>query len=739
MKKFLSLLLAMTMVLSLVACGSPDAGNGGNEGNVLDAPAVEADTNYVGPDWDAIDQLDYDGQSDAVYDYNLGEFAASYATAKEELDNTDLRAALMAVAEAKLLESGVFLPIQGDGGRFGMSRVVPRSATTTSWGIDEYKMYTAIACNELIKTTDRETLTTMWKEAANADEFFANAKAWLADNGYTINDTYNADNGYELVTWDVIATSYTSDSFFIAPTYTGLMEYDAKNVLQPAMAESYEISDDGTVYTFHIRPGVNWVDQQGRVIGEVTADDWVASMAHVADNNDLLGYLMSADGGCGIKNYDAFINGEVPFSEVGVKALDTYTLEYTLEQKFPAFLTMLGYGCFAPLNREFYTSQGGTFSADGVEYTSGNYGLSPENIAYNGPFIVTNFTAQNVTSYTANPEYYDPDALNIHALNYYYVDGTDPLRTYNDAKAGTVVSATINANALELAKSEVPEGETETYFDLYHFTSTNSATTYCGWLNLNRKAFANYNDATVGVSPKTDEDKARAREAMNNQNFRMALAVGLDRGAYMAQSYGEELKYSSLKNSYVTGAFIQLQSDVTIDINGESKTYPAGTFYGEILQDQLTADGYPIKVWDPNGDSGAGSGDGFDGWYNVDNARAFLNNAIAELANEGIEVSADKPIYIDFPYGAYDEIATNQANAYKQSIESSLEGKVIVNLIGFEDRNTELDATYRFNSGSEANFDISTGSGWGPDYGDAQSFLDTIQSYGYMCKNLGVY
>lgn len=743
MKKFLSLLLAAAMVLSLVACGD-NAGNnpvssGDSGNNPPPAENVVADTNYTGPDWESIDAMDYDAQSDAVYDFNLGEFAAAYATAKEELDDVDKRLALMAVAEAKMLESGVFIPIYGDGGTYAMTRQVPRSATTTSWGVDEYKDYTMLVANELLKTTDRDALTALWSESATADDYFAAAKKYLSDNGYTLNDTYNALSGYDLETWDIIATSYTSDSFFIAPTYTGLLEYDAKNVQQPAIAESYDVSDDGTVYTFHLKQGVKWVDQQGREIGEVTADDWVASMAHVADNNDALGYLMSSDGGCGIKNYDAFINGECDFSEVGVKAIDDYTLEYTLEQKFPAFVTMLGYACFAPLNREFYKSQGGTFSADGVEYTPGDYGKTPANIAYNGPFIVTNYTAQNITSYSANPLYYDPDALGIHAINFYYSDGTDVLRPYNECKAGTVAGCGFNTNALELAKTEIPDGETESYFDLYHYTTQNSATTYCGWLNMNRKAFANFNDATLGISPQSDEDKARTREAMNNQNFRLALAFGFDRGAYNGVQVGEDLKYASLKNSYVTGSFSQLANDTTIDINGESKTYPAGTFYGVILQDQINADGYPIKVWDPTADAGAGSGEGYDGWYSVDNARTYLATAIAELANEGVEISADKPIYIDYPYGSYNEVLTNQANAYKQSIENSLEGKVIVNLVGFDDSLNLQYAYYRNTYGNEANFDISTGSGWGPDYGDPQTFLDTIQAYGYMCKNLGIY
>lgn len=87
---------------------------------------------------------------------------------------------------------------------------------------------------------------------------------------------------------------------------------------------------------------------------------------------------------------------------------------------------------------------------------------------------------------------------------------------------------------------------------------------------------------------------------MNNVHFRRAFCFAVDRGAYNAQSVGEDLKYNSVRNSYVPGSFIALAEDVTVDINGTSKTYPAGTFYGEIMQDQIDADGFPVKVWDAN-------------------------------------------------------------------------------------------------------------------------------------------
>lgn len=748
MKKFtklMAMLLVLTMMLSLVACA-------GNEKPVeTTAPATEpapteevtepAGDVYTGPDWAAIEAMDYDEASDALYEWNLGEFYAVYQDAKSEIVDLDLRLAKMAIAEAKLMESGVFIPVYGDGGAYAMNRAVPRTVTTTSWGLDEYRWYTALVTNELITSEDRDALTGLWGESADADAWFAAAKAFLADHGYTLTDTWNVANGYEIATWDCIASSYTSDAYFIAPTYSPLLEYDAKNVQQPALAESVDVNDDGTVYTFHLRQGVKWVDQQGRELAEVTADDWVASMAHLIDNNDALGYLMTSSDGCGIKNYDAYLNGEVTdFAEVGVKAIDDYTLEYTLEAPFPAFLSMMGYGCFAPLNRAFYKAQGGTFSVDGDEYTSGNYGTSPANIAYCGAYLVKNFTEKNVTSYVANPSYWNAEAVNTPNINFYFNDGSDPLRTYNEAKDNTIAGCSFNSSALVLAKEEKPEGADKTYFDLYSYTTANSATTYCGWVNVHRGTWANYNDNTVGVSTQTEEEQVRTRSALNNQNFRLALAMAFDRGAFNSTIVGEELKFASLKNSYVTGTFGKTAGEVTVDINGVATTFPAGTYFGVIEQAQLDADGVPLKVWDPEADGGAGSGDGFDGWFNADAAAAYLDKAVAELAQIGVEVSAEKPIHIDVPFGAFSESVTNRMNAYKQSIEKYTGGKVVVDLVSFADSTSFSYSYYRTSNGAEANYDITPGtSGWGPDYGDAQSFLDTIQPYGYMTKNIGLY
>ena len=258
--------------------------------------------------------------------------------------------------------------------------------------------------------------------------------------------------------------------------------------------------------------------------------------------------------------------------------------------------------------------------------------------------------------------------------------------------------------------------------------------------NVNRASFANYNDGAI-PSPKNETEQARTNAALRNASFRRAISFATDRATYNAQGVGEDLKYNSLRNTYTPGNFVSLTEETTVKINGVDKTYPVGTMYGKIMQDQIDADGIKIKVWDPTADGGAGSSDGFDGWYNVENAKAELAKAIEELAAIGIEVSAENPIYIDVPTLMISATWKNKENAYKQSIETALEGKVKVNLVECNTADEWYYAGYDTLTGDQANYDMYDLSGWGPDYGDPQTYLDTfLPMYkGYMTKCIGIF
>lgn len=567
-----------------------------------------------------------------------------------------------------------------------------------------------------------------WDELKGTGTYESWVKEYLAGKGYTLKDSFSMPYASDPVTWDGLATSRAADTDAIINTYDGLMEYDVEGTLQPALAESYEVSDDGLTYTFHLRKDVKWTDSQGREVDTVKADDFVAGMQHMCDAQGGLEYLVQGV----IKNVSQYISREVTdFDEVGVKAVDDYTVEYTLEEPCSYFMTMLGYTIFMPMSRSYYQSQGGKF---GAEYDSSaadyQYGKDSNSIAYCGPYLVTNATAKNTIVFKLSDSYWNKDNVNIKTLTWLFNDQSDVTKMYTDAKAGTVDYVNLNTSTMETAKSEG-------LYDQYAVVSDTDATSFMAFYNINRTATANANDGTTAKSTKSDEEIQRTNKALQNVHFRRAISFAADRGAYNAQQVGEDLKYTSLRNTFTPGYFVSLSKDTTIQINGTDTTFPAGTYYGEIVQKQIDADGVKIKVWDAENKTS----DGFDGWYNPENAVEELNTAIEELAEEGITIDESNPIQMEYPYPSAVEVYTNKANSYKKSVEAALGGKVVINLVDAVDLDGWYYAGYYVNYGYEQNYDVYDVSGWGPDFGDPCSYLDTmLPDYeGYMTKCFGIF
>lgn len=752
MKKLVAIVLTLAMVASFAGCnqqesnpdntgdqstttpaGTSDAGESTESGEQSEEPGGEEDTTTEAPqglELD-IDMDQYMADSTRIYEAALGEFYDTYEKANESSSVSE-KFALMAVAEAKLLESGVFLPLTTQGGRFSMSRVAPYTVTPCLWGNDSDRFHQYLVATELLKSEDRDEMKAHYAELKGTGGYEAWAKQYLADQGYTLKDEYNMAYSEDPETWDVLNTSNSVDSEVLVNTYDGLLEYNIENTQSPALAESYTVSDDGLTYTFKIRQGVKWVDSQGREVADVTADDFVAGMQHALDAQAGLEYLVEGI----IAGASEYIAGDThDFGDVGVKAEDDYTLVYTLEQPTSYFVTMLGYGLFAPMSRAYYTSQGGKFGEDfdsaAEDY---NYGTSPDTIAYCGPYLVTNATATSMIVFNANDSYWNKDNINIHKITWYFNDASDVTKTYNDTLAGTIDGCSLNTSTIETAKAD---GN----FDLYSYVSSTNATSYCGFMNMNRQAYANYNDITKAVSGMTDDMKAATNQAMQNQNFRLAVAFSIDRTTHNAQVTGDEAAPYSLVNSYVPGTFVSLEEAVTVDINGTATNFPAGTNYGAIVQAQIDADGYPIKAYDATLDEGVGSSAGYDGWYNVDNAKEYFAKAVEELSADGLEISADNPIHIEMPYPSNTPQYVNRANVLKQSVEAAFDGSVVVDLVACADVREWNNATYWPTTGYLMNYTIQDNCGWGPDYGDPSTFLDTMlpDGAGFMTKALGIF
>ena len=662
-----------------------------------------------------------------IYNEILGDFYSMYQGSFKEND-TDMRYTKMALAEAKLLSSGVMVPTRSEGGRYGISNVAPYSIDYAKAGNDNDRFHQALVTTTTINNNDRTTMKAKWNELKGTGTYEQWAKNYLTQNKYTLKNTYNIPYSTDPQTWDTLATSKDADSKAIVNTYDGLLEYDVEGTLKEALAESYSVSDDGLTYTFKIRQGVKWVDSQGRALALVKADDFVAGFQHMLDSKAGLEYLVDGR----IVGASEYLSGSGDFDSVGVKAVDDYTLTYKLCEKTSYFTSMLGYGVFAPLCRSYYASKGGKFGSDydatAKDYT---YGKTADDIAYCGPYLVTNNIPGSRIVFSENTSYYNKDNINVKTLTWLFNDGTDVTKTYTDYKNKTIDSCGLTTATVKLAKND-------NLFNDYVFVNSTGTSSYMAFYNVNRKAYSNVNDGTL-VSSKTDSEKTNTNLAMQNKHFRLALSFAFDRASYNSQVLGSDVATNALRNTYTPGDFVQLSKNVTVDINGVSTEFKAGTYYGEIVQAQLKGDGSTIKVWDSNLEEGKGSSDGFDGWYNVSEAVKELELAIKELG--GLNISTSNPIKIDYPYFSSNQAYANQAQAYKKSIESVLGGKVIVNLVECQTASSWYYAGYYTETGAEANYDFYDVSGWGPDYLDPSTYLDTFlpDGAGYMLKCIGLF
>ena len=213
-----------------------------------------------------------------------------------------------------------------------------------------------------------------------------------------------------------LATDGTS--FEVIADYTdGLMQMDADGAAVPACAESYEVSEDGTTYTFHIREDAVWSNGD-----PVTANDFVFAWQRAVDpaNASEYSYMLSDIGQ--IVNAAEIIAGEKDVSELGVTAVDDKTLEVQLNVPVSYFLSLMYFPTYYPVNQAFFESCGDTFAT------------SPETTLSNGAFVLTSYEpAATAFELVKNEDYYDADKIQLAGLNYQVIqDSQQALMSYQN-------------------------------------------------------------------------------------------------------------------------------------------------------------------------------------------------------------------------------------------------------------------------------------------------------------------
>lgn len=226
----------------------------------------------------------------------------------------------------------------------------------------------------------------------------------------------------------------------IADCIDGLMQMDADGAAIPAIAESYDLSEDGKTYTFHLRDA-KW--QNGDL---VTANDFVFAWRRICQEAGEYAYLFDTSVGC-VKNADAIIYEGTDPTTLGVSAPDEKTFVVELEVPVSFFPSLMYFPTFYPINEAFYNS-----------CEAGTYGTSPETFLSNGAFVLESYTPGTANlSVKKNPDYWDADRVKLAGIKYQVVGSSDNALTA--FKTGALDVVTISGNQVASAQKDAKLAE----------------------------------------------------------------------------------------------------------------------------------------------------------------------------------------------------------------------------------------------------------------------------------------
>lgn len=492
---------------------------------------------------------------------------------------------------------------------------------------------------------------------------------------YTGPDTFSMIANFDITTLDYVYNNKSANGDYVNNFVEGLLTQDNHGKLVPGMASEWSCNDDASEWYFTIRDDAVWSTSAGEEYDAVTAEDFVTGLKHAVDSkSETLGLV--ADLIVGLREYS---DGTGKWEDVGIKA-DGNQLTYTLTGPCGYFDGMTTYTILWPINAEFLESKGSDFGA-----------VEPDSILYNGCYILSSLVPAQEVRFDANPNYYDAKNVFVQHVVVTYSDGKDPAQNFNMFVNGEVTSTTVNQSLPEVVAKAA-----ELYPD-NQYKSMTTATSYWGAFNWDRQMYALYNDPSVSTTSKTDAQKADAKAAILNADFRRAVYAAYSAHAVEAITLGEEHADGVIRNTLVPYTF-QTTSD--------------GRTYGSIVEKyaaELVADYEGIDL-----------NDGHDAWYNPELAKTFAERAKEEL---GDSVS-EWPIHIDVPVYAASENQKNMQLAMKKSIEDAIGDYVVIDLQFLEGNSSVYYSSfYNQPTGEDNSIDLVFGAGWGPDYGDPLTYL----------------
>ena len=380
----------------------------------------------------------------------------------------------------------------------------------------------------------------------------------------TDTDTFRFANDTDIVGMDSTVVDDAMSFNAITAITDGLTTVDVKGNTIPGIAKSWDVSNNGLTYTFHLRDA-KWANGD-----KVTAQDFVYSWHRIIKNAGNYAYMLGSEG-ASIKNADSLINlgtaaTDEQLNTLGIKATDDKTVVIDLEKNVPYFVGLMSFPCYFPQNQKF------------VEKCGKNYATKPEYILGNGAYKMTKWIKGNKATFTKNDKYYDAKSVKTKNLEMYLVQ--DPKTAAQNFDNGKVDYATINSTLVDKYKGKdtfkaIREGYLA--YLICNFkadTTANKNLRHALSYAINRKDLCD-NILKDGSQPATGFVPAQLCKSPSGKDFREESGKYVDYDVKKAQEYLDAAKK-------------ELGTDtITVDLLYGTDESPMDTF-AEYLQGSFT-------------------------------------------------------------------------------------------------------------------------------------------------------
>ena len=476
----------------------------------------------------------------------------------------------------------------------------------------------------------------------------------------------------ELESWNILYTQKAEDANVVTNLWDGLLSFDRYGKVVPAIASSWEHNEDATVWTFHLRDDVDWVDCNGEVKAHLTSKDFLVGFEWVmnAIKNEANNTSMPNDTIVGAYEYyeltkeagDAAADmtyEDMLAAGVGIEAPDDYTLVFTCPSACPYFDTVAAYNSFYPVAPALIEELG----VDGFRSCDNT------TMWYNGPYVVEEYIQGNTKSYIPNPNYYD--AANVSRFERFTVtmisDGSISLQLYQNRELDEV---DLGESSITTIQSD-PSNE----YNQQLCEKRAKKFSYC--------FIFNYDKRNTDGTPDENWNKAIANKA-----FRQCFSKGMVLNKFFARY--NPINPLKCENDFFTMKGLCYTSD--------------GTDYTNLVAKEMGLDG-----------------EAYDG-KTMKRLRAN-NGDITELKKQAMEelsaIGVTFPVHCSYYILAGSTSALDSATVLKQCFTDSFGDDFIV-----LDVNTFVSSTMKEVVAPKLQSFVHMG--WGADFGDPINFLTQI-------------